>query len=81
MKKAKLMLVTLLVFVIAVAAQASKAKFYSTHFIYVGALNSGSCTIKVNGAGISNGTPNFAADVVPLASGCSNRYVDTTIGN
>jgi len=81
MKRAKIMLITIFVFAIVAVVQASKAKLYSTHYIYVGAINSGSCTIKVDGAGISNGTPNFAADVIPLATGCLNRYVDTTIGN
>lgn len=81
MKKAKFMLVTIFVLATVFITQASKVKLFATHYVYIGALNSGSCLIKVNGAGISNGTPNLAADLVPLASGCLNRYVDTSIGN
>lgn len=81
MKKAKLMLVIILVFAGISITQASKAKLFAIHYVYVGALNSGVCTIRVNGAAISNGIANFAADLVPLASGCVNRYVDTSIGN
>lgn len=77
MKKARLMLSALGICAVLASAFAFKADKFSSHFIYVGTLNSGSCQTQVNGLAISNGTPGVAASTQSLASGCPNAFTTT----
>jgi hypothetical protein len=74
MKKARLMLSALAICAVLASAFAFTAEKFNVHFIYTGAKDGGACTIKTNGAAISNGTANIAASTTSLASGCPNVF-------
>jgi hypothetical protein len=74
MKKAKVMLLSLVLFAVIGTLFASKANRFSNHYIYTGKMGSGKCTVKVNGGAIMGGTPNVAAALVSKTSSCPDVF-------
>ena len=75
MKKAKLMLSALAICAVLASAFAFKAGKFANHFIYTGPISGGtSCSVKTDGAAISNGTANVRASTTSLSADCPQVF-------
>ena len=75
MRKAKIMLSTLVLVFAVFTLLASKMSNFSQNVVYTGKLNSGVCTTAVSFRVIITGTPNLDASTTSLAFGCTPSRV------
>lgn len=81
MKKAKLMLSTMALFAVLATAFAFKAKTFSGHVVYTGAVNqtggATACKSEVEGRTFTNSGTQIRASIVSLDSNCPLTFTTT----